>query len=60
MNTTTLFLSQMMGPIMVVLGFAIMARPKFYEQSYKQLDKDPLVVILLSVLTLAMSIAIVL
>lgn len=59
MNETTLFLSRIIGPVMVVLAVGIMANHSFYKKLYMELEKSPLPVLLAGVLTLVSGIVIV-
>lgn len=59
MNETTLFLSRIIGPVMVVLAVGIMANHNFYKKLYMELEKSPLPVLLAGILTLVSGILIV-
>lgn len=59
MNETTLFLSRLIGPIMMVLAVGVMANHNFYKKVYVELEKSPLPILFGGVTMLAVGILIV-
>src|SRR5690606_37703479 len=60
MNELSLFLHQLIGPIIVLVGLAVLTNQKMYTQIYKNLDKEPLSLMFVALATLAVGFSIVL
>lgn len=60
MNDLTLFLHQLMGPIVLVGGISFLTNMKSYKDLMKRLDEWPLTVYLSGVIALSIGIAIIL
>ncbi|MDF2379624.1 MAG: hypothetical protein P1V18_05425 [Candidatus Gracilibacteria bacterium] len=60
MNSTTLFLAQLMGPLMVLLSLSFLIKEKWYIDLFKKLHNDGLFLFLDSILETIAGLAIVL
>lgn len=60
MNSSTLFLSQLIGPIGVIIALALIVNPKLYKELISKMDKEPLALYLGALMALVGGMAIVL
>lgn len=57
MNEITIFLAQMWGPILVVLGIGILTSRTYYQKIYRNLESETLALLATSVIAMAAGIA---
>ena len=59
MNETTLLVSQLAGPILVVMGLGFLLNLKFFLGVYKDFGKSPMMTLLLGMMTMLLGLLIV-
>lgn len=57
MNEITIFLAQMWGPILVVLGIGILMSRTYYQKIYRNLENETLALFATSIIAMAAGIA---
>ena len=60
MTETGIFLAQIMGPTLVILGLGIVLNSKYYLSLYKDFKKEPLALMILAIALISLGIAILL